>query len=189
MPCKRIGRHAFLIKSFKRILTSQSGVLANHSNAFCKRLIQNRTTYHICSRIGKKFTQFELWRDPNSIINISSKSHTLTRVVTIDGYKERDEIQRFLFYHEFYSRTSFRMKKWSTILLKMKYLKNETLIEKRGLVCPRLLILKLQQEVLNFNDICMSWSLPKFEPLVFLDRNYLRKYLTFLYLLTYYFLK
>ena len=26
---------------------------------------------------------------------------------------------------------------------------------------PRLLIFKLQKEVLKFNDICMSWSFPK----------------------------
>ena len=26
---------------------------------------------------------------------------------------------------------------------------------------PRLLIFKLQQEVLKFNDICVSWSFPK----------------------------
>ena len=44
---------------------------------------------------------------------------------------------------------------------------------------PRLLIFKLQQEVLKFNDICVSWSYPNTD----LEMNFLnlenRKYLTF----------
>ena len=57
---------------------------------------------------------------------------------------------------------------------------------------PRPLIFKFQQDVLKINDICVSWSLPRtdremnflnleIEALrksVFLNRNYLSKYLT-----------
>ena len=47
MLCKQIERNAFLTKSFNRILTSYNSILADHSNAVCKRLIQNCTTHHI----------------------------------------------------------------------------------------------------------------------------------------------
>ena len=47
VPCKLIERNTFLTKSFKRILTGKNGALANHSNAVCKSLIQNRATHHI----------------------------------------------------------------------------------------------------------------------------------------------
>ena len=54
--------------------------------------------------------------------------------------------------------------------------------------------------ILKFNDICVSWSYPKSdqdsnlldlqwkfgERQLFLNKNYLSKYLIFLYLLTYY---
>ena len=46
MPCKRIERNIFLTKPFKRILTSQNDVLANHSNAVFKRLLPNRAMHH-----------------------------------------------------------------------------------------------------------------------------------------------
>ena len=39
--------HAFLTKPFKCSLTSQNGVLANHSNVDFKRLVPNRATHHI----------------------------------------------------------------------------------------------------------------------------------------------
>ena len=47
MSCKRIERNAFLTKPFKRILTSQNGVLVNHSNAVFYRLVPNPATHHI----------------------------------------------------------------------------------------------------------------------------------------------
>ena len=41
-----------------------------------------------------------------------------------------------------------------TILIKMKYLKNEKYREKY-------LIFKLQKEIFKSNDICLSWSSPE----------------------------
>ena len=46
---------------------------------------------------------------------------------------------------------------------------------------PDLLIFQLQQEILKFNDVCVSWSSPKTDLVTF-------KYLTFLYVKTYLFL-
>ena len=101
---------------------------------------------------------------------------------------------RFVSYHELYSITSFPMKKWVTILLKTTCLKKTKHKQKKGshVFFPRPLIFKFQQDVLKINDICVSWSLPRtdremnflnleIEALrksVFLNRNYLSKYLT-----------
>lgn len=43
-----------------------------------------------------------------------------------------------------------------TTLYKNKIIKKDT-----QAFAPRLLIFKVQQKVLQFNDICVSWSLPK----------------------------
>ena len=56
------------------------------------------------------------------------------------------------------------MKKWSMILLKMKYVKNETKIAKSlTQFFPRPLIFKLQQSeaVLKLSDICLELKLTK----------------------------
>ena len=67
---------------------------------------------------------------------------------------------------------------------------------------PRLLIFKLQQEVFEFSDICVSWSSAKtdletnflnlrnrsFENVSFSQSHFVSKCLTFLYLLIYSFL-
>ena len=62
------------------------------------------------------------------------------------------------------------MKKRGATLLETKYLENQTLLEKSiTLFFPRPLIFKLQQEVLKFNYICVSWSLGKTD----LETNFL----------------
>ena len=54
------------------------------------------------------------------------------------------------------------MKNQGAILFKTEHLKNETETEKiTTRLFPRFLIFKLQQEVIRFNDICVSWSSPK----------------------------
>ena len=67
MPCKRIERNAFLIKPFKRILTSQNGVLANHSNAVFTRLVPTPATHHIFKHIFL-ITSYPKWKRPSKII-------------------------------------------------------------------------------------------------------------------------
>ena len=66
----------------------------------------------------------------------------------------------------------FHMSKYiySEILLTTLY-KNKIIKKDTQAFAPRLLIFKVQQKVLQFNDICVSWSLPKGDQLekTFLD--------------------
>ena len=48
-----------------------------------------------------------------------------------------------------------------SLTLKHNYFQNENNRKATHSFAPRPLIFKLQQEVLKFNDICVSWSSPK----------------------------
>ena len=117
--------------------------------------------------------------------------------------KACEEIQRFLSCHELYSIIFFHSNERSTMPFKTKYLITKHKQKTSSLdFFPSPLIFKLQQEVSKFNDICNSWSSRKtelktnilnlgnrnFENISFFRRNYLNKYLKFIYFLEYLFL-
>ena len=76
--------------------------------------------------------------------------------------KPCEKIWILFFYHELYSIKSFHLKNRDIILLKMKYLKNETETEK-NFFFSRPPSFKLPKEVLKFNDIYTGWCLPKID--------------------------
>ena len=53
-----------------------------------------------------------------------------------------------------------------SLTLKHNYFQNENNRKATHSFAPRPLIFKLQQEVLKFNDICVSWGSPKTDQVI-----------------------